>query len=69
MFKDFRVDASDIKDAGLLVAPACFRVETIVPLKQIEYGFGYIIIRSPYTPFSIYLNLLKGDYRGLRWDA
>ena len=20
-----------------------------------EYGFGYIIIRSPYTPYSIYL--------------
>ena len=27
----------------------------IVPLKYIEYGFGYIIIRSRYTPF-----LLKG---------
>ena len=22
---------------------------------EIEYGFGYIIIRSPYTPYSIYL--------------
>ena len=22
----------------------------IVPLKWIEYGFGYMIIRSPYTP-------------------
>ena len=27
----------------------------IVPLKKIEYGFGYTIIRSPYTPYSIYL--------------
>ena len=27
----------------------------IVPLKQIEYGFGHIITRSPYTPYSIYL--------------
>ena len=29
----------------------------MVPLKQIEYGFGsiIIIIRSPYTPYSIYL--------------
>ena len=27
----------------------------IVPLKYIEYGFGYIIIRSPYTPYSVYL--------------
>ena len=23
--------------------------------KQIEYGLGYITIRSPYTPYSIYL--------------
>ena len=30
-------------------------LEPIVPLKYIEYGFGYIIIRSPYTPYSIYL--------------
>ena len=27
--------------------------EATVPLKQIEYGFGYII--PPYTPYSIYL--------------
>ena len=27
----------------------------MVPLKQIEFGFGYILIRSPYTPYSIYL--------------
>ena len=32
----------------------------IVPLKQLEYGFGYITIRSPYTYFIFYL--LKGDY-------
>ena len=24
-------------------------------LTQLEYGFGYYIIRSPYTPYSIYL--------------
>ena len=29
--------------------------DPIVPLKYIEYGSGYIIIRSPYTPHSIYL--------------
>ena len=27
----------------------------IVPLKSIEYGFGYVLIRPPYTPYSIYL--------------
>ena len=27
----------------------------IVSLKRIEYGFGYIIITSPHTPYSIYL--------------
>ena len=27
----------------------------IVPLKYMEYGFGYIIVRSPYTRYSIYL--------------
>ena len=27
----------------------------IVPLELIDHGFGYIIIRSPYTPYSIYL--------------
>ena len=27
----------------------------IVPLKEIEYGFGYAVTRSPYTPYSIYL--------------
>ena len=32
----------------------------IVPLKQIEYGFGYIIIRSSYTPYSIYLRETVG---------
>ena len=40
-----RVEAWDLGD------------RVIVPLKEIEYGFGYIIIiiRSPYTPQSIYL--------------
>ena len=28
-------------------------ISHIVPLNQIEYGFGYIIIRSPYTSYSI----------------
>ena len=27
----------------------------IVPLKQMEYGFGYIKIRYPYSPYSTYL--------------
>ena len=27
----------------------------IVPLKWIEYGFGYVKTSSPYTPYSIYL--------------
>ena len=27
----------------------------IAPLKLIEYGFGYIIIRSPYAPYYFYL--------------
>ena len=27
----------------------------IVPLQKIEYGFRCIILRSPYTPYSIYL--------------
>ena len=35
-------------------------VGAIAPLKQIEYGFGYVIIRCPYTPYSIYL---RGDTR------
>ena len=30
-------------------------LELIVPLKYIKYGFGYIIIRTPYTPYFIYL--------------
>ena len=44
-----------MKDKGLLVAYHAFcgadrGDEHIVPLKKIEYGFGYILIRSPYTP-------------------
>ena len=27
-------------------------ISPIAPLKEIEYGFGYIIMRSPYTPYS-----------------
>ena len=27
----------------------------IVPLRYIDYGFEYFIIRSPYTPYSIHL--------------
>ena len=37
----------------------------MVPLKEIEYGFGSIIIRPPYTPMFY---LLKGDY-GVYWVA
>ena len=25
-----------------------------VPVMKIEYGYGYLKIRSPYTPYSIY---------------
>ena len=41
--------------------PECFLVllNSYSPLTAIEHGSGYIIIRSPYTPYSIYL---KGDY-------
>ena len=31
--------------------------------RRTEFGFGYCIIRSPYTPYSIYL---RGDYRSVR---
>ena len=27
----------------------------IVPLKQIEYGVAYVVIRSSYSPYSTYL--------------
>ena len=37
----------------------------IVPLKQTEYGFGYIIIRSPYTPYSIYLRGTNACFKKL----
>ena len=41
---------------GAYLSWSCIEPQTlIVPLKYIEYGFGYIIIRSPYTPDSIYL--------------
>ena len=33
----------------------CSKIRSIVLLKQIEYGFGYITLRSPHTPYSIYL--------------
>ena len=40
----------------------------IVPLKYMEYGCGYIIITSPYTPYSIYLSgttmLITRSHRG-----
>ena len=32
----------------------CAQQSRIIPLKQIEYGFGDIVGRSPYTPYSIY---------------
>ena len=34
-----------------------------------ECGFGYIIIRSPYTPHSIYLRGTIGFERALRLRA
>ena len=37
----------------------------IVPLKQIEYGFGHFTIRFPYIAYSIYLRGTIGltEYR------
>ena len=32
-----------------------FLEHTCNPLKLIKYGLGYIIIRTPHTPYSIYL--------------
>ena len=39
----------------------CKGLNPIDPLKYIEYGFGYVIMRSPYTQYSIYLRL-EGNY-------
>ena len=42
----------------------------IVSLKKIEYGFGYIIIRSPYTLYSLYLRGTITPYPStLEWIA
>ena len=35
----------------------------MVTLKYIEDGFGYIIVRSPHTPYSFYLRGTIG-FRG-----
>ena len=47
-------------DSGL----CCFRPGhvNIVPLKQIEYGFGYLFVRFPSTPYSMYLRGTKGCF-------
>ena len=54
----------EVQEEGLLrfrdpisvkVAKCTSYKQIIVSLKQIEYGFGYIIVRSPYTSYSIYL--------------
>ena len=26
----------------------------LIPVERIEYGFGYVILRSPCTPYAIY---------------
>ena len=46
-----RVEVEGDFDSGL----CCFRPGrvNIVPLKQKEYGFGYLFVRSPSTPYSI----------------
>ena len=36
----------------------------ILPVKYIEYGFGYIILRTPYTPYSVYVNWDHKPYNG-----
>ena len=46
------------KVAGLSCSAKCLvdmGMRYVVSLKQIEYGFGHIITRSPYTPYFIYL--------------
>ena len=30
--------------------------ELYSPDRTVMYGFGYVIVRSPYTPYSIYLS-------------
>ena len=37
------------------IATKDWTLDPIVPLGQIDYGFGYSITRFPYTPYSIYL--------------
>ena len=38
--------------ANIGIYPTKILPKLIVPLASIEYGFGYIIRRSPYTPYS-----------------
>ena len=35
------------------------QVGPIVPLRWIEYGSGYVVTRSPYTPYSVYVRGTK----------
>ena len=50
-------------DAGHETMQVGFQ-KTLVPLRYIEYGFGYIIIRSPHTTYSIYLRGTIGSRLG-----
>ena len=51
---DFRYKQSVMVLASLAL-PKLHTPNCIVPLQYIEHGFGYTILRSPYTPYSIYL--------------
>ena len=58
-FVDGDVNDDDQDILSLITIPAASAAAStsnviIVPLKSIEYGFGYIIIRSPYIPDLIH---------------
>ena len=44
-------------DVGNHLGPT---INPIVPLEQIKYGFGYTVVRSPYTPYTPYSIYLRG---------
>ena len=53
--KDYSILGSILGSLNFGKLPYIYIYIHRVRLKQIEYGFGYIIIRSSYTPCSIYL--------------
>ena len=62
------MDANGAQESGCVPEQLGFRVEGsgfIVPLKLIEYGFGYSRIRSPYTPYPMCSRGTKGASKGI----